>query len=202
MTLKTTHARLETVARVAATAGGLGIIFISITVTLDVLLRKFFHVTFGGANEMAGFIFAVATALSYPIVLLDRANVRIDVLYTFLPLKIRAFLDFLAMLLVLYFVAFLTKSVFGLLVKSWTHDSMSIGVFSIPLWVPQSIWVLGFALFTLTALFLCVYAAVSLFKRDWSTVTAIAGVPSLDETIEEETYIDVEEPRDDSGKGT
>lgn len=36
----TTHARLVWIARAAATAGGLGILFIAGMVTVDVLLRK------------------------------------------------------------------------------------------------------------------------------------------------------------------
>ena len=190
MSLKAIRTGLERVSRFAAMVGGLGILFIAIMVTIDVFMRKFAGTTLGGATEMAGFIFAVATALAYPFVLLDRANIRIDVIYSLLTPKVRAFLDLAAMLILLYFVSRLTLSVYGLFEKSWTAGSKSVGVINIPLWIPQFFWVLGFALFTLTALFLTIYAFVGLLRRDWTGVNEAAGVPSIEETIEEETHLE------------
>ena len=123
--------------------------------------------TLGGATEIAGFVFAVATALAYPFVLLDRANIRIDALYSRLSSRVRAFLDLAALLAVLYFVGWLTGSVFALFHKSWSSGSTSVGTVIIPLWVPQLFWVLGFGLFTLAALYLTV--------RCWPSSTSSAG---------------------------
>ena len=69
---------------------------------------------------------------------------------------------------------------------------MSVGTIIIPLWVPQLFWVLGFALFTLTALYLTVRTLGALLRRDWGTINRIAGVPSLVEILEEETHIAIE----------
>lgn len=185
-----THAYLKSVSRLAAIVGGLGIIFISVMVTVDVFIRKFAGLTLGGATEISGFIFAIATAFAYPYVLLDRANVRIDVLYTLATPKVRAFVDLLAMLAMLCFVALLSESVWQLLQRSWVNNSKSIGVVIIPLWIPQSLWVLGYLLLSLTALFLTVYAVVGLSRRNWGHVIRIIGIPSVEETIHEETHID------------
>lgn len=192
MALKTIHSHLEKVSRVAAITGGIGIMFISFMITVDVILRKFFGTTLGGASEIAGMVFAVATAIAYPFVLLDRAHIRIDVLYSRLSRRMRAFLDFAATAAVLVFAWMLTSSVWDLLQNSWSRGSRSVGVIQAPLWVPQSIWVLGFALFTLTAIFLCIYAIVGIVRGDWASVNTVAGVPSIEETIEEETHIDVD----------
>lgn len=192
MAFKTIHANLLKVSHGAAVVGGLGIIFISCMITVDVFLRKFFGTTLGGASEIAGMIFAVATAMAYPYVLLDRAHIRIDVLYSRIPVKARAFLDLAAMLIMLTFYYQLTMSTFQLLTKSWNGGSRSVGVVQVPLWMPQSLWVLGFALFTLTALFLTVFAVYGIVRRNWSMVTSVAGVPSIEETIEEETHIEAD----------
>lgn len=200
MSLSSTHAHLTKLARVAAITGGLGIIAISVMISVDVFLRKFANTTLGGASEIAGMVFAVATAVAYPYVLLDRANIRIDVVYARISVKMRAFLDLIAMLLVLYFAWRLVQSTFELWQKSWTGGTRTVGVLNMPIWIPQGLWVLGFALFALTALFLSVYAIVCLMRRDWATVNQIAGVPSLAETIEEETHIDIEEDHHTTGK--
>lgn len=190
MALKSIHTHLERVSRIAAICGGLGIIGISVMITVDVFLRKFVGATLGGASEISGMVFAMATAMAYPYVLLDRANIRIDVMYSRLSPKLRAFLDFAAMIAVAYFGWMLSSSVYGLFSKSWKSGAHSVGVVQIPLWIPQSIWVFGIILFTATAVFLCLYSLAGLLRRDWPLVNRVAGIPSIDETIEEETHID------------
>jgi len=184
MTFKQQHTRLTRLTRLMAMAGGLGILCIAIVVTVDVFLRKLAGTTLGGATEIAGMVFAIATALAYPFMLLDRASIRIDVLYARLKVPARAVLDLVAMLVMLYFLARLTQSAFELFSKSWQLHTMNNGVLQIPLWMPQGLWVLGLMLFTLTALFLVVYALAGIARKRWADVTRAAGVPS----IEEETH--------------
>lgn len=188
MTFKKTRARLEGCARAAAIAGGCGMLAVSAMITADVLARKFLHVTIGGANEIAGYAFAASTALSYPFVLFDRANIRIDALYSLIPTKPRAVLDLLAIALTALFVTVLANSIFGVFAKSFEGGATTIGVINIPRWIPQAPWMLGFVFFALTAVFLTICAGVALARRDWAGVNRIAGVPSLAETIDEETH--------------
>jgi TRAP-type C4-dicarboxylate transport system permease small subunit len=190
MAIESIHRKLEHTSRVAAAIGGYGIIFISVMITLDVFLRKFVGTTLGGASEIAGMVFAVATAISYPFVLFDRANIRIDVVYARVPMKIRAFLDMVTLVAMLYFGYRLTESTFQLLMKSWNGGSKSVGVINIPLWIPQSVWVAGFALFTVTTVILMIFTGINIFRRNWDQVNRFAGVPSIEQTIEEETYIE------------
>lgn len=190
MSLQTVHTGLTRVARTACAIGGLGIIALSFMITLDVALRRLVGTTLGGTHEIAGFIFAVATAFAYPYVLLERANIRIDVAYNYAKPPLRSVLDVLAILAMFIFVFLLTRSVFDLLMASWNSNRMSVGVARVPLWIPQGLWVLGYLLFTATAAFLTVYATIALVRRDWALVNRVAGVPSIDELIEEETHIE------------
>ncbi len=190
----TMHTRLVSTARAAAMAGGFGMIAVSVMVTIDVLLRKLFSVTLGGATEISSYVFAVATALSYPFVLFDRANIRIDVIYTLLSSRVKAFLDLLALLLTLCFIVLLTSSVFQLLGKSWESNSMTVGTVIFPLWIPQFLWALGYAMFVLAAMYLTVRSLGALLRRDWGTVNRIAGVQSVAEVVEEETHLEAEPP--------
>jgi TRAP-type C4-dicarboxylate transport system permease small subunit len=190
MAIESIHRKLEHTSRIAAAIGGYGIMAISFMITIDVFLRKFAGMTLGGASEIAGMVFAVATAISYPFVLFDRANIRIDVVYARVPMKIRAFLDMVTLVAMLYFGYRLTESTFQLLMKSWNGGSKSVGVINIPLWIPQSVWVAGFALFTVTTVILMIFAGINIFRRNWDQVNRFAGVPSIEQTIEEETYIE------------
>lgn len=201
MSFESIHRQLTGVSRIAAITGGLGVIFISCMITVDVILRKFFGTTLGGASEIGGMIFAVATAMAYPYVLLDRAHIRIDVLYSRIPMAARAILDLAAMLLMFAFMAQLTQSTYDLLEKTWNAGTRSVGVVNVQLWIPQSLWVLGFALATLIALLLSIYAAYCIFRRNWEAVIRVAGVPSIEETIEEETHIEAELPEGSGAAG-
>lgn len=192
MILKATHSRLESLSRKAALLGGLAVIAIAVIVTLDVLLRKLFLTTLVGIAEISGYLFAAAVALSYPFVLFDRANVRIDVLYTRLPRPVTAVLDVIGMLFVLVFVVVLVDSVIGVLLKSYGADSRAIGSLRTPLWIPQLFWVSGLIFFAVTAIFLFVQAALLLLRRDWPGVNQIAGIPSLEQMIDEETHLQPE----------
>lgn len=188
MTLQVTHARLERISRGVAIAGGYSILAIAFAVTIDVILRKFFHTTLGGATEIAGFLFAAGVALSYPYVLIDRANIRIDAAYNLLSTRTRAIADVLAAVSVLIFVGILTKSILGVWLEAIHTNATTIGVVNVPRWIVQTPWILGYGLFTLTALFLTIYSIIALMRGDWAQVNRIAGIPSLEETIEEETY--------------
>lgn len=190
MAIESIHRKLEHTSRIAAAIGGYGVMAISFMITIDVFLRKFAGMTLGGASEIAGMVFAVATAISYPFVLFDRANIRIDVVYARVPMKIRAFLDMVTLVAMLYFGYRLTESTFQLLMKSWNGGSKSVGVINIPLWIPQSVWVAGFALFTVTTVILIIFTGINIFRRNWDQVNRFAGVPSIEQTIEEETYIE------------
>lgn len=189
MILKKTHTHLESLSRKAALLGGLAIIVVALIVTLDVLLRKLFLVTLVGAAELSGYFFAVAVALSYPFVLFDRANVRIDALYTQLPRPVTAVLDVIGMLFVAVFVMVLVDSVIGVFLKSFGADSRAISSLRTPLWIPQFFWMSGLVLFAATAIFLLVQASLMLIRRDWVGVNRVAGIPTLEQTIEEETHI-------------
>ena len=201
MSFERIHRQLTGVSRMAAVAGGLGVIFISCMITVDVILRKFFGTTLGGASEIGGMIFAVATAMAYPFVLLDRAHIRIDVFYSRVPPAARAILDLAAMLLMLAFMAQLTQSTYDLLTKTWNAGTRSVGVVNVQLWIPQSLWVLGFALTTLIALLLSLFAIFCILRRNWEAVSRVGGVPSIEETIEEETHIDAELPAGSGAHG-
>lgn len=192
MTFEGSHKKLSKASRYSAIAGGLGILAISVMITIDVLLRKFFHTTLGGATEIAGFLFAAGTALSYPYVLIDRANIRIDAAYTHFSVRMRAILDTVTVLSVLFFIAILSKSIFGVWLEAIHTNAKTIGVINVPRWVVQTPWVMGYIFFVATALFLAVYSVKSLVAHNWQLVSRISGVPSIEETIEEETHIEIE----------
>ena len=190
--LATLHARLERISQLAVWIGGAALLAAAVMVTIDVLSRKILGVTMSGSDEYSGYVFSATTTWAYSYCLLHRSNVRIDALYNYLPRKVTAILDVVGLLLLFYFMSIMTYYAMVSFVDSWVNNSVSITTLGTPQWIPQLFWVAGLILFFVTLIFVVVYSIVALLQRNWDLVAKVAGVPSIAETMQEETQgIDV-----------
>ena len=190
--LESIHSRLERISQFAVWVGGAALLAAALMVTVDVLARKIFSVTMSGSDEYSGYVFSATTTWAYSYCLLHRSNVRIDALYNYLPRKITAILDVVGLLLLFYFMSIMTYYAMVSFVDSWVNNSVSITTLGTPQWIPQLFWVAGLVLFFVTLIFVVFYSIVALLQRNWDLVARVAGVPSIAETMQEETQgIDV-----------
>ena len=176
----------ERIAHVAVWVGGTLMIFSACMVTVDVLLRKFLSVTLGGADEISGYLFAIATVWAFSYAALHRVNVRIDALYTHLPRALRAVLDLLGLVLLTGFVLLLTWRAALLFADTVENWSRSITPLQTPLAIPQSLWLAGLLLFSFTLLLIMTACVAALLRGNLSTVQRLAGVRTVSEEVEEE----------------
>ena len=75
-------------------------------ISFDVLARKFFGFTTGGADELSSYAFAISTSWALAFATLQRANVRVDVVYQYLPVRVSAVLDWIALVALGVFMVF------------------------------------------------------------------------------------------------
>ena len=165
--------------------GGL-LIFASVMTTVDVLLRKFLNWSFSGADEIAGYLFAVATSFAMAHALLNRAHVRIDALYSVLPARVRTILDLLAFLLLGGFLALVTERAYSVWWASYESSSVSITPLVTPLAIPQGFWFAGYVFFMLVFTLMLIRIVVALFERDWARIDSLIGARTIDQDLEEE----------------
>ena len=190
--LESIHSRLERISQLAVWVGGAALLAAALMVTVDVLSRKIFNITMSGSDEYSGYVFSATTTWAYSYCLLHRSNVRIDALYNYLPRKVTAILDVVGLLLLFYFMSIMTYYAMVSFVDSWVNNSVSITTLGTPQWIPQLFWVAGLLLFFVTLIFVVVYSIIALLQRNWDLVARVAGVPSIAETMQEETHgIDV-----------
>ena len=190
--LESIHSRLERISQLAVWVGGAALLAAAVMVTVDVFARKIFNVTMSGSDEYSGYVFSATTTWAYSYCLLHRSNVRIDALYNYLPRKVTAILDVVGLLLLFYFMSIMTYYAMVSFVDSWVNNSVSITTLGTPQWIPQLFWVAGLILFFVTLIFVVVYSIIALLQRNWDLVARVAGVPSIAETMQEETHgIDV-----------
>ncbi len=178
---------LTWISRSAIWIGGAGILFSAGLVTVEITVRKFFGMSLGGADEVSGYIFAVSTMWALPFALLNRANVRIDVVYLRLPAWLRSFLDVFSLVLLVGFVAVVFWHSVNLFLENRANDTRSITPLQARVWIWQGLWILGMALFLLTGavLFVLAVAALLLWRHD--RVAGLIGSRSSEEEIASET---------------
>ena len=176
----------ERVAHLAVWVGGALMIFAACMVTLDVLLRKFLSVTLGGADEISGYLFAIATVWAFSYAALHRVNVRIDALYTHFPRPLRAALDLLGLALLTGFVLLLTWRATLLFTDTVENWSRSITPLQTPLAIPQSLWLAGLLLFSFTLVLIMTASVVAIFRGDIAKMQRLIGVRTVSEEVEVE----------------
>ncbi len=182
------HAALKKISLWAVWVAGLALLLSALMVTVDVFFRKFFSMTMSGSDEISGYVFAASTTWAYSYCLLNRSNVRIDVLYNFLRPTVRAVLDVIGIALLLYYMSYLTVKAYGVFWTSWTGNSVSTTTLLTPLWIPQLAWFGGLLLFVITLSFLLLYTLISLLRGDVDRVRRLAGARSTEEEITQETH--------------
>ena len=188
--------KTERVSQIAVWVAGGMLIFAAFMVSIDVILRKLFSVSMGGADEITGYIFAIGTAWAFTFTLLDRANVRIDALYQFLPRPVCALLDILGVLVLGWFMFLVTKGAYSVFYGSlgWPFGdsefwSVSITPLLTPLAVPQGLWVFGLFLFMFAIGMVLLRSIMALVKGDLVSVSRVAGPRTHQEEIEEELHM-------------
>jgi TRAP-type C4-dicarboxylate transport system permease small subunit len=173
----------------AVWAGGALLLAAALTVSVDVVARKLFTVSLGGADELSGYAFAIGSAWAFPFALLRRANVRVDALYQHLPARLCALLDILALAALGVFAVFLARYAWDVMATSWSLASRSNSALKIPLWIPQALWVAGLLLFLATLALMLARALRALAGGDWAWIHARLGARSVvEEAADEATY--------------
>lgn len=166
--------------------GGSLVLLAATLIAIDVLMRKFFLRSIGGADELAGYALAIGTAWSLGAALLDRAHIRIDSLYLLFPRVARIALDLLGVALMLVFFGLVAWHGLGVVEQSWQSGSRSQSALEIPTVVPQLLWVLGLAMFLVTGIVLLGRAALAAVSEGLGAASALVGTRSAQEDLDDE----------------
>jgi len=155
-------------------------------ICFDVIVRKFFGFTVGGSDELSGYAFAISTSWSLAFVVLHRGNVRVDVLYLLLPVRLSALLDWISLVALGVFLVFLTYYASIVAQTSWLQNSSANTPLATPLWIPQGLWVIGLVWMCLVLTLMLIRASVALVTGDIEAVKTLCGVRTSEEEAEEE----------------
>lgn len=177
------------IGKAATWVSGFTLVFVSLMVAAEVLLRKFFNVTLGGMDEITGYVLAVSVSWSLAFGLTEKAHIRIDVLYNLVSARFRGLLDLLCLTSLAAFMFTLTYWSGKLLLTTLEFGSTSNTALQTPLWIPQSLWVAGFLFFSFTLLLLLLRAAGHVLRGNLSGVSQLVGIRSVADEVEEQTIL-------------
>jgi TRAP-type C4-dicarboxylate transport system permease small subunit len=185
---------LHRLAQAGLWSGGALVLLASVLIAVDVVLRKVFNASIGGADELAGYALAIGTAWGLGAALLDRAHIRIDSLYVLFPRGLRHLIDALGVVLLVGFFSMIAWHGAGVVAQSWISGSRSQSNLQTPTVVPQALWLAGLVVFIVVGLMLLVRALVLLARGDRAAAARAVGPRSAAEAVEPEVPA-LKEPR-------
>jgi len=174
----------EFVARAAAMAGGAALLVISLVISVEVVMRKVASITFGGADEISGYIFAIGTSWALSYTLLHRVHIRIDVAYNLISTRAKAWLDLLSLLSMGFVGGLIAWYGYGVLERSINLGSRANTPLATSMWIPQILWFAGLVLFAWTLVLLTALTLQAIIRGDTNKVSKLAGIPSMDEDVQ------------------
>lgn len=133
-------------------------------VLVDITMRQF-GVSFGGSEEISGYVMAGVASWGLSYTLTERAHVRIDLIRLKLRSTGQTVLDLIAMLALSATAVLVAWHAWPVLQKTLARGSHANTALETPLWIPQSIWLSGWVWFALSAVILTLCALALLVRR-------------------------------------
>lgn len=169
-------ATLGRINRVVALVCGIVLLAAMALILTEIVMRQTAGRGIGGADEISGYVMAGIAAWGFSYALVERAHVRIDVLTGRLPPAGRSAFDLLALAGLATVAGFVTAYGWRVLGTSLARGSRANTPLETPLWIPQSIWLSGWAWLTLVAALLAIATAALMATGRWREAEAAAGV--------------------------
>ncbi|MGQ4876982.1 TRAP transporter small permease [Billgrantia sp. LNSP4103-1] len=117
---------------------------------LDALLMlvgmKRFGFSITGVSEVAAYLLVGATFLGLAYTFIHHAHIRVTLLISRLPSALRAWFEVFCLTVALIITLLLGYGLVGLIRESLAFNDVSSGFLSIPLWIPQTVLLVGVGL--------------------------------------------------------
>ncbi|MBX2882033.1 MAG: TRAP transporter small permease [Granulosicoccus sp.] len=153
---------------------GMGLLACAGFVLCDIILRQF-GASFGGTDEISGYVMAVVSAWGMSFTLLELGHVRIDLLRRRFATPLRVVMDLLSLLVLAVAVSLIALQCWPVLEKSLINQSRANTVLETPLWWVQLPWLAGWLWFALTAWLSLLAALVLVVQQRFIDVERAIG---------------------------
>ena len=143
-------------------------------VLLDIVLRQV-GASFGGTDEISGYVMAIATSWGMGFTMLELGHVRIDLLRSRLVDRGRAMMDLLAQAVLALAITVIAWQCWPVLANSLANGSTANTNLETPLAWVQAPWLAGWVWFAAMAWLTLAGAAILVWRRDWEAAETAIG---------------------------
>lgn len=150
-------------------------------VLLDIVLRQIGS-SFGGTDELTGYVMAIATSWGMSFTLLELGHVRIDILRARTGQLGRALFDLFAMIVLAGTVTLIAYKCWPVLARSLANSSRANTPLETPLALVQAPWFAGWVWFAVVSWLTLVAALVLILKGQFEQSEAAIGCFNEKET--------------------
>ncbi|WP_258549213.1 TRAP transporter small permease subunit [Thalassospira profundimaris] len=170
-------ARLRRINSLIGFIAGLVLVACVILILADIILREA-GISFGGAEEISGYVMAGVASWGMSYALGELAHVRIDLIRLRLQQRGRALLDLIAIVALAATAVVIAVQSWPVLAKTIERGSSANTVLATPLWIPQSIWLSGWIWFAVFSCVLVILTLALLVKGRFDEADALVGARS------------------------
>jgi TRAP-type mannitol/chloroaromatic compound transport system permease small subunit len=150
-------------------------------IAIEVVLRKVFSVSIGGADELSNYVQAMSCSWAFSYALFRKAHIRIDVLYIHIKKQtMRFILDIVSLLFFGFYMSIVSYFSFGVFYTSFIKKSIANTPMATPLWIPQGLWLMGILAFTLTIFLILAGVLYNWINGDHRQAENLASATVLD----------------------
>ena len=175
--------RIETL--LATVFGGIFLV-LSVVVAVETVSRKVFNVSLQGADELGGYALAVGSTIAFSLALMGRNHIRVDVFHDKFPRGLQAALNWLSIITLAVFGAFIAWIAFKVISDTLQYGSTAQTPWATPLIWPQGVWYAGLVTFALVAAGYAARATLLLVTNRIDTLNHDFHPKSAKEELKEE----------------
>lgn len=173
---------MKTYSRLCAIVFGLMMVALCVIIAVETVLRKFFNHSLAGVDELSGYAIAIGAPLCFAVTAIEQSHIRINLLHMKMPAALKAAMNLMAALTLAALAIYLAIFTLRTFQETQLFGSVAQTPWMTPLIWPQSAWLIGMAIFTLSAVILAVRTVFLVVRGD--TVALIRDYGP--ETVEDE----------------
>lgn len=170
-------------------ACGWWLIALSVMTCVEMFGRKLFGFSLQGVDEIGSYTYGIVGAFGFASTLISRSHTRVDFLLSRFSPRLQAVLNLLAMLSLTALAVLCLWRGLHVVLESVDMKSTASTPLATPMWIPQVIWLVGYALFAAVALVAAWHALRLFLKGSHAQLNDQFGPQTLDEEIEAETEL-------------
>ena len=173
------------VAAVMAHVAGWTYVVCALFITFDIVARAFFGFSSQSTVEVTGYMLAGGIAWGLAHTLIRRAHIRVDVFANRWPVRVRAPLHILSLVLLTAIGTLIAWAAWELVDESALFNAHDNSAWRIELVWPQGIWAFGISAFVVTCLVLLLEAVLALVAGQGAALDGLLGSRTLEDETEE-----------------